>query len=92
LIANEWRFINLYEPLTGKQRKTLVSLIEKGYEGITSKDTISRYKLGTSSTVIRSLEALQNAEIIERWGNKVHVLDPIFRLWLVERLQLQVNA
>ena len=91
LITNEWRFINLYEPLTGKQRKTLVALIERGYEGITSKETIRQYKLGTSSTVIRSLESLQNSEIIERWGNKIHMLDPIFRLWLIQRLQLQVN-
>jgi len=89
--SNEWRFIHQFEPLTQKQRKTLLALIENGDKGITSAATIAKYKLGSSATVLRSIEALQNAEIVERWGNSIQLLDPVFEMWLVGKLNLAKN-
>ncbi|MEN8731597.1 MAG: hypothetical protein ABF321_03390 [Bacteroidia bacterium] len=40
--------------------------MENGDKGITSTAVISQYNLGSSATVLRSIEALQNAEIVER--------------------------
>ncbi|MDB9882155.1 ATP-binding protein [Bacteroidia bacterium] len=86
--SNEWRFIHQFEPLSHRQRKTLIALIENGDKGISSAATINKYDLGTSATVIRSLGALQNAEIIERWGNSIQLLDPVFEMWLIRKLRL----
>ena len=86
--SNEWRFIHLFEPLSNKQRKTLIALIENGDKGISSAATIAKYDLGTSATVIRSIEALQKAEIVERWGNSIQLLDPVFEMWLIRKLGL----
>jgi AAA+ ATPase superfamily predicted ATPase len=86
--SNEWRFIHLFEPLTHKQRKTLIALIENGEKGITSAKTVSKYDLGSSATVLRSIDALQNAEIVERWGDRIQLLDPVFEMWLIRKLKL----
>ncbi|PCJ67802.1 MAG: ATPase [Bacteroidetes bacterium] len=89
--SNEWRFIHQFEPLTNRQRKTLIALIENGDKGISSSSTIAKYNLGASATVIRSLEALQKDEIIERWGNTIQLLDPVFEMWLIRKLNLKPN-
>lgn len=86
--SNEWRFVHLFEPLSHKQRKTLIALIENGEKGITSARTITKYDLGSSATVLRSIDALQNAEIVERWGDRIQLLDPVFEMWLIRKLKL----
>lgn len=92
LQSNEWRFIHLFEPLSHRQRKTLIALIEYGDKGISAAATIAKYDLGTSATVVRSIAALQNAEIVERWGNSIQVLDPVFEMWLIHKLKLEKTS
>jgi uncharacterized protein len=49
---------------------------------LTSKDTIKKFRLSSSSSVIRSKEALIQKEIIDIFNNKVEFLDPLLKLWI----------
>lgn len=51
---------------------------------ITSKEIISKYKLTSSGSVIKSKKALIQKEIIDTIKNDILFLDPLFKIWLRE--------
>ena len=75
-------FQSITESLSTTQVNFLKALID-GVEQYSSKDTINKYNLGTSSNVIRIKKALTNKEIIdEQPPGKLDILDPIYEIWL----------
>lgn len=59
----------------------LLKAIAKGEKKLSSKDTIKKYQLSSSATVIRSKEALVQKEIIDTFQNRMEFMDPLFKLW-----------
>lgn len=62
----------------------LLKALAFGEEKITSKEIVKKYKLSSSGSVIKSKKALVQKEIIDTFGNEIHFLDPLFKIWLRE--------
>jgi AAA+ ATPase superfamily predicted ATPase len=77
----------IFEDLSIQQINLLRALVMGGtHLKLTSKKVINDYKLGTSATVLRSLEALEKKEVIDRFTSEIIFIDPGFRLWLRDRV------
>lgn len=74
-------FQGIVESLPNTQINFLKALIDK-VEKLSSKETIIKYKLGTSAGVLQVKKALINKEIIDDSGAKIFILDPVFSAWL----------
>jgi len=69
------------DELTNSQLNFLKALID-GVEQFSSKETLNEYKIGTSANVLRVKNSLENKEIIDIQGNKISLLDPMYKNWL----------
>jgi hypothetical protein len=74
-------FVGLIELLTNKQIDFLKAIVS-GETFLSSKDTLEKYKLGTSANVIKIRKALLLKEIIDVNSQKIEIQDPIFKIWL----------
>lgn len=74
-------FQGLVESLTNTQINFLKALIDK-VEHLSSKETIHKYKLGTSANVMIIKKALIKKDIIDDTGHGIFILDPVFGAWL----------
>ncbi len=70
------------DKLTNKQLNYLKAFLS-GENQLSSKDTIRKYDLGTSSTVLRSKQALTDKEILDVAGNRTEMINPLYKQWLV---------
>ena len=75
-----------FDSLSNQQVNFLKALLDNNIH-FTAKDTIAKYKLHSSASVIRSIEGLEKKEIIDRFSGKMEFSDPAFRLWLKEFLK-----
>lgn len=66
--------------LTNHQVNFLKALVNKEPQ-LSNKNTIRKYKLGTSGNVNRVKQALISKEVIDVYNNKIAFLDPLFKLW-----------
>lgn len=69
------------EELTNTQVYFLQALLEN-VEKLSSKETLEKYKLGTSANVLRIKKTLENKEIIDIQAGKISILDPMYKSWL----------
>ena len=76
------QFVNLMDSLTEKQRNFLLALSE-GVRNLSSLDTLSKYKLGTSGNIRILKTALKKRDLIDETAGKVEIQDPVFKKWLV---------
>jgi hypothetical protein len=75
------QFINLMDSLTEKQRSFLYAVsIET--QKLSSVDTLSQYKLGTSANIRILKDALKKRDLIETFGKETEIQDPVFKQWL----------
>ncbi|MDR1358513.1 MAG: hypothetical protein LBJ48_04065 [Coriobacteriales bacterium] len=74
-------FFNNVESLTERQLRFLKAVLD-GVEHLSSAETLSAYKLGTSANVVRIKKTLQEKEVIDITDGKVEILDPVFKHWL----------
>lgn len=65
----------------------LLRAISKNEKQLSSKDTIYRYKLGTSANVIKAKKTLINKEIIDVTAGVAEFVDPVFELWFIINMQ-----
>lgn len=65
----------------------LLRAISKNEKQLSSKDTIYRYKLGTSANVIKAKKTLINKEIIDVTAGVAEFVDPVFELWFIVNMQ-----
>lgn len=74
-------FIRDTEDLTLYQTNFMKALCDGIEQGFTSKNIINKYNLGSSSNVTRAKQSLEQKEIIDITGNKITILDPVYRMW-----------
>ncbi len=68
--------------LLSNTQVNLLKAISHDVEKLSSKDTIERYRLGTSANVIRIKKALINKEVLDFFDGKPTILDPVYKHWL----------
>ena len=68
------------DSLTNHQVNFLKALVNKEPQ-LSNKNTIRKYRLGTSGNVNRVKLALISKEVIDKYNNKIEFLDPLFKLW-----------
>ncbi len=66
--------------LTNHQVNLLKALVNKEPQ-LSNKNTIRKYRLGTSSNVNRAKKALILKEVIDVYNKKIEFLDPLFKSW-----------
>jgi DNA-binding MarR family transcriptional regulator len=73
-----------YRNLLTEQQYSLLKAIGKqdGVAQPSSKEFITKHKLGTTSTINSAIKSLLNKELIFREGGKYKVYDVFFSLWL----------
>lgn len=76
------QFINLMDSLTEKQRSFLYA-VSLETRNLSSVETLSRYKLGTSANIRILKDALKKRDLIEVAGKKTEIQDPILKQWLI---------
>lgn len=74
-------FQNLTESLSTTQVNYLEAVINKENH-FSSKETIQKYRLGTSANVSRIKKALIDKEIIDTENETSVFIDPIYKFWL----------
>ena len=74
-------FISLIENLSSTQIQFLKAILN-GETQFTSKEVLTKYRLGTSANLTKIKTALSSKEIIDIMGKQITILDPIFKLWL----------
>lgn len=75
------QFVNLMDSLTEKQRSFLCA-VSDGIKNLSSVDTVSRYKLGTSGNIRILKGALKKRDLIEETARHVEIQDPVFNQWI----------
>lgn len=75
-----------FQNLSNAQINFLKVLRDGIQNNFTSNEVIQNYQLGSSSNVIRIMQALENKEIIDRFTGKIELVDPVFELWIKKRL------
>ena len=81
LDALNLQFVNLMDSLTEKQRSFLCALSD-GVTNLSSTETLSRYRLGTSGNIRIIKGALKKRDMIEESGHRVEIQDPVFNQWI----------
>lgn len=75
------QFVNLMDSLTEKQRSFLCA-VSDGVNNLSSIDTLTRYRLGTSGNIRIIKGALKKRDMIEETGHQVRIQDPVFNQWI----------
>jgi len=74
--------VNLMDSLTEKQRSFLMAVSE-GVQNLSSLDTLSKYRLGTSGNIRILKGALKKRDLIDETAGKIELQDPVFKKWLI---------
>lgn len=64
----------------------LLRAISANEAQLTSKETIQRYNLGTSASVVKAKRSLIAKEIIDDYKKHLFFLDPGFELWFIQNI------
>lgn len=75
------QFVNMMDNLTEKQRSFLCALSD-GVVNLSSVETLSRYRLGTSGNIRILKGALKKRDLIEETGHRAEIQDPVFKQWI----------
>jgi len=76
-------FVGQIETMTSTQINFLKAVLE-GETAFTSQANLKKYRLGSSANLKKIKNALISREIIDISAQKVDILDPVFKLWLIE--------
>ncbi|MFN2396165.1 MAG: ATP-binding protein, partial [Bacteroidales bacterium] len=74
-------FYDQVDNLSNTQINFLKAVSDKT-EHLSSKETLKKYRLGTSANIQRIKQALINKEIIDTSPGGIQLLDPVFGFWL----------
>ena len=74
-------FATLAETLTSQQMNVLRAIIN-GEKNLTSAAVLKKYRISSSSVVIRCKEALIEKDILDSKAGEVSLIDPVFSWWL----------
>ena len=73
------------ENLTNAQYNFLKALAEGIHTGLSSKDVVHTYKLGTSANVLKIKKVLIQKELIDDQQG-IYFLDPVYELWFKKNM------
>ena len=73
------------ENLTNTQYNFLKALAEGVHTGLSSKDIMYKYQLGTSANVLKIKKALIQKELIDDQAG-IYFLDPVYELWFKKNM------
>ena len=76
------------ENLTNAQFNFLKALAEGVHSGLSSRDVLHKYQLGTSANALKIKKGLIQKELIED-TNGIHFLDPVYELWFKKNMLRQ---
>ncbi|NLB85519.1 MAG: ATP-binding protein [Bacteroidales bacterium] len=76
-------FVGQIETLSPTQINFLKAIID-GVSEFSTQDNLRKYRLGSSANISKIKKTLSNREIIDIIGTDIEILDPIFKLWLIE--------
>ena len=82
------------ENLSNAQYHFLRAVAEGIHSGLSSKEVVQKYGLGTSANVLKIKKALLQKELIDEQPGNIQFLDPVYELWFrknILRIQLQVD-
>jgi hypothetical protein len=82
------------ENLSNAQYHFLRAVAEGVHSGLSSKEVIDKYGLGTSANVLKIKKALLQKELIDEQPGDIQFLDPVYELWFkknILRNQLVIN-
>lgn len=82
LLQNTILFQRETDALTNTQLNFLKAVCDQVLQ-LSSAETIQNYKMGTTANVSRIKKSLSAKEIIEISGNKIEIVDPLFRIWFL---------
>lgn len=75
-------FTNIIDSLTSKQINFLLAITD-GVVNFSSKETLTKYKLGTSANIKNLRKATLEKDLIDILpGNTIEMQDPVFEYWL----------
>lgn len=74
------------EELTNAQHNFLKALASGIKKGLSSKEVVQQYRLGTSANVQKIKKALLQKELIDDSGGTVYFLDPVYQLWFQKNI------
>jgi hypothetical protein len=87
LVASQAQYYErLWEQLASRQRAVLQALAERGAEALYSEAVRREHGLGPASTVQKALHSLDAQDIIDRYEDRYFILDPLFAVWVRERM------
>ncbi len=69
------------EELTNLQHQFLKAVASGTHKGLSSKEVLHNYKLGTSANVLKIKKALLQKELIDDSIGGIYFLDPVYQLW-----------
>lgn len=75
-------FANIIDGLTSKQINFLLAVVD-GVANFSSRETLTKYKLGTSANIKNLRKATLEKDLIDILpGNVIEIQDPVFEYWL----------
>ena len=77
-----YAYTSMWDSINGKQRALLSAMALEDDKKIFSSSFREKYRLGASSTVARSAEALEEKGLIEKEGSDFVFSDAFFQEWL----------
>jgi hypothetical protein len=87
LVASQAQYYErLWEQLASRQRAVLMALAEGGVEALYSEAVRQEHGLGPASTVQKALQSLDAQDIIDRYQRQYFFLDPLFAVWVRDRM------
>lgn len=85
LAQNSMLYTRDTENLTNAQFNFLKALAEGVHTGLSSRDVLHKYQLGTSANALKIKKGLIQKELIDD-TNGIHFLDPVYELWFKKNM------
>jgi uncharacterized protein len=85
LVQNSMLYTRDTENLTNAQFNYLKALAEGVHSGLSSKDVLHKYQLGTSANALKIKKGLIQKELIDD-TNGIYFLDPVYELWFKKNM------
>jgi AAA+ ATPase superfamily predicted ATPase len=75
-------YINIWENLTGNQKKLLVALMQETNPEIYSSRFIDKHRLGAPSSLQKATKKLIGMELIQQANGSYEIIDLFFKRWI----------
>lgn len=81
-------YIILWDSLSQKQKELLMALVCEERSDVYSNEFLSRYNLGSASSIQKALQALIEKDALDRENGKYLIVDIFFKRWIHKNIAL----